>query len=144
MEGQLHKLFKNTVTKKLRSQGYTLYTEPPTSPIERVWWTAYCPDILGILSNPSTTQLTFVECETTPNAARILEKTGKIQQTLTLQKRLLEQHRISLLLVIPPNKLSKINRPAIRKFWDIWIVNRQGKIAYTIPSRKNIKEPPIP
>jgi hypothetical protein len=79
----------------------------------------------------------LAECETTPTRKRIMAKASKIKQTLTLQKQLNERHVICPLLIIPPMKLGRINCSAIRRFWEIWIVNRRGIIAHKIPSKAN-------
>jgi len=137
MEGRLHKLFKVVVKKKLLEENYTVYVEPSKSPLERLWWRSYRPDVLGIISDKSTFKLVLAECETAPNSKRILAKTSKIRQTLTLQKQLNERHIIRPLLIIPPMKFDRINCTAIRRFWEIWIINQRGKITHKIPNKAN-------
>jgi hypothetical protein len=140
MEGKLHKLFKEIVKKQLLEEDYVVYVEPSEPPLERLWWKSYRPDVLGIISDKSTFNLALAECETAPNSKRILAKTSKIRQTLALQKQLNERHVIRPLLIIPPMKLDRINCSAIRRFWEIWIVNQRGEIAHKIPSKgKQVK-----
>ena len=137
METKLHKLFKWVVTKELIKEAYAVYIEPAESPMERLWWGPYRPDVLGVISKNSLFKVALAECETTPTRNRIMAKAAKIKQTLTLQKRLNEKHVICQLLIIPPMNLGRINCFAIRRFWEIWIVNRRGMIVHKIPSKVN-------
>ncbi|MCW4037584.1 MAG: hypothetical protein NWF13_02480 [Candidatus Bathyarchaeota archaeon] len=137
MEEKLHKLFKRVVSKELLKEDYAVYIEPAESPMERLWWGPYRPDVLGIISKKSLFKVALAECETTPTRNRIMAKAAKIKQTLTLQKRLNERHVICPLLIIPPMKLGRINCSPIRSFWEIWIVNRRGMIVHKIPSKAN-------
>jgi hypothetical protein len=137
MEEKLHKLFKRVVTKELLKEDYAVYIEPAESPMERLWWGPYRPDVLGVISTNSLFKVALVECETTPARKRIMAKASKIKQTLTLQKRLNERHVICPLLIIPPMNLGRVNCSPIRSFWEIWIVNRRGMIVHKIPSKAN-------
>jgi hypothetical protein len=62
----------------------------------------------------------------------VLTKIQLIKKNLSLQKQLLENTTIRPLLIIPPNNLQKIICPAIRSFWEIWIINESGKIKHKI------------
>lgn len=135
MEGWFHNLLKQTVSKELKREGYTLYVEPIEPPLERLWWDAYQPDLLGIVSGENHFKLVFVECETNPRRRRILEKTTKIRQTLTLQTKLNERHLIRSILAIPTTTLNRINYPKIRRFWEIWIITHSGEIMHKIPNK---------
>jgi hypothetical protein len=136
MEGRLHQLFKRSVTQELRKEGYIIHTEPWIPPIEQLVWHSYRPDIVDVLANNGILKVTLVECETTPNRTRVLAKTTRIRRTMSLQKRFHEHHEIRLLLTIPPTQLHKINYAKIRRFWEIWIVNRWGTITQRIPRIK--------
>ena len=136
MEGHLHKFLKHTVGQELQNQNYTLHYEPLESPLSRLWWHSYRPDILATLSSNFNLKVVLVECETQPNRKRVLTKTAQIQQSLSLQKRLHENTSILPLLVIPPANLYKIICSAIRRFWEIWIVNRAGEIKHKISRNK--------
>ena len=74
MEGQLHKLLKHTTRKELTCQKYTIYQEPPESPLNRLFWHSYRPDILGVQKMDSNFKVVLVECETKPNQNRVLKK----------------------------------------------------------------------
>ncbi|UCH37545.1 MAG: hypothetical protein JSV76_07720 [Candidatus Bathyarchaeota archaeon] len=140
MESQLHRVLKQAVHVELKREGFTLYVEPTVSPNRRLSWYSYRPDILGISSTKSLFKLTLVECETHPNTIRILNKTLKIQKTLFLQTRLFEQFFFLPLLAIPSLTLDKINQVLIRRFWDIWIINKLGKITHKIPKKPRVKK----
>ena len=133
MEAALHRLYKRVVTKELRNEDYAVYVEPVDSPLERLWWTSYRPDVLGIHSTMSLLTVAVAECETAPTCQRILAKTSKLQRTFVLQPQLHEGHAVRPLVIIPPMTLRRINHAAIRRFWEIWIVNRRGFVIHKIP-----------
>lgn len=137
MEGSFHKFLKNRVANELQKQKYSIYYEPLESPLERLWWDYYRPDILALKNLSLNLKVVLVECETKPNLKRLLEKTAKIHNYLFLQKMLDEKVSIIPLLVIPPFNLSKIISCKVRKFWEIWIINNTGKILDKISRVKN-------
>lgn len=132
IESHLHKLLKNAVAKELHKIDFTLYFESPFSPVRRLWWTSYRPDILGILEDESRLHIILVECETNPMKRRILKKANKIKKAFALQKRLNENHSILPLLAIPPLNLHKINSRKIREFWEIWIINQFNEVIHKL------------
>ena len=73
-EGRLHKLLKNSATKKLLVQNYRLCYEPLESTLSRLSWYSYRPDILGVLLDEDDLRVVLVECETKPDKKRVLEK----------------------------------------------------------------------
>jgi len=133
LEGKLHKLLKQSVTQDLLNQYYEVYHEPPESPLKRLYWRSYRPDILGIYSNNSKLIIVIAECEAKPSFKKTLRKTNQIRYGFSLQKRLNEKHFIFPLLVIPAMNFNKINFLEIRKFWQIWIINNSGKILHKLP-----------
>lgn len=88
MEAALHRLYKRVVATELRNEDYTVYVEPADSPVERLWWASYRPDVLGILSTMSLLAVAVAECETVPTRQRILAKTSQLQRTFVLQPQL--------------------------------------------------------
>ena len=66
MEGRLHKLLKNSAAKELLAQNYRLYYKPLKSPLSRLGWYSYRPDILGVLLGKDDLRVVLVECETKP------------------------------------------------------------------------------
>ena len=136
MEGKLRKSLKQSVTQELLNQYYEVYHETPESPLKRLYWHSYSPDILGIYSNNSKLIIVIAECETKPSFEKTLRKTNQIRYGFSLQKQLNEYHFIFPLLVIPAINFNKINFLEIRKFWQIWIINNSGKILYKLPNIK--------
>lgn len=134
LESQLHLIFKRCVMKELLAEGYLLYAEPLASPVKRISWSAYRPDIFGLQMTQTTFKLVFVECETSPTQTKISKKTEQIKTAFRFQKRLNEFHHLRSLLVIPPLTLRKINSTIIRRFWEIWIINRHSAIIHKIPT----------
>lgn len=133
MEGTFHKLIKQTVAIELEEQNFTTFQEPLESPYNYLWWHSYIPDVLATKKSEDFLKVILVECETHPNKKRIFQKMATIKKNLALQKRLYENTTFLPLLVIPPFNLTKILCSAIRSFWEIWIVNKQGRISYKIP-----------
>ena len=78
MESQLHELFKDVLCEELEKEGYHLYVEPSESPLERLSWSYYRPDVLGVSCKENECKVVLVECETTPKSGRINEKASKI------------------------------------------------------------------
>jgi hypothetical protein len=133
LEGKLHKLHKQTVAQELQDQSYSIHFEPWESPLDLLWWQSYKPDILAIKQYELNRRIILVECETKPNRMRVLVKTRQIKNNLAVQKQLFENTMILPLLVIPPNNLQKVIFSSIRKFWEIWIINKEGQIKHKIP-----------
>ena len=123
---------KEKVGEELENQDYSIYYEPLESPLNQLWWHSYRPDVLGTRSEESKLNIVLVECETKPNRKRIMSKTTQIKKCLSLQRKLNEKSSFLPLLVIPPFNLNKVIHLPIRKFWEIWIVNRSGDIKHKI------------
>jgi hypothetical protein len=135
LEGKLHWVLKETVARELKADGYRVYVEPPESPDERLAWSLYRPDVLGIASADDESRFVVVECETAPSASRVRGKTLKIR-SLTLQKRLNEKHVFRFILIILPGLLTRALYPDTRRLWEIWIVNPAGEVCHRIPQNK--------
>ena len=123
----------------LLAEGYDLYTEPFASPVKRVSWSAYRPDIFGLQLTSNLFKLVFVECETAPTQTKINKKTKQVKIAFRFQKRLNELHQLRSLLVIPPLTFNKVNSTIIRRFWEIWVINRHGTIIHKIPPKPKSK-----
>jgi hypothetical protein len=124
---------KHVAIYELSKDGYRLFVEPSEPPLPRLDWADYRPDVVGIDEAPDGVRIALVECETCPRIARIQEKLAKIA-SLTLQTRLNERHRFRPILVIPPRTLHRILYPGLRRFWELWIVNRRGRYVEKIPA----------
>jgi len=136
VESDLHGLFKEVIYNELEKEGYIIYVEPSESPLERLRWSYYRPDILGVICKETEFRLVLAECETNPKIRRIKGKASKIRRWLNFQKKLNEKHLLRFLLVIPPGMLHKVNCFEIRRLWEIWIVNHRGKIIHKIPNHE--------
>jgi hypothetical protein len=123
---------KHVAIYELSKDGYRLFVEPNEPPLQRLDWADYRPDVVGIDETQDVVRIALVECETRPRIARIQEKLAKIA-SLTLQTRLNEAHRFRPILVIPPRTLHRILYPGLRRFWELWIVNRRGRYVEKIP-----------
>ena len=132
LEGIIHKFMKEKVGEELENQNYSIYYEPLESPLNQLWWHSYRPDVLGTRLKVSKLSIVLVECETKPNRKRIMLKTIQIKKCLSFQRKLHEKSSFLPLLVIPPFNLNKIIYSAIRKFWEIWIINQKGQIRHKI------------
>ena len=135
-ESYLHKLLKQTVAKELKNHQFTTYEEPLESPYNHLWWCSYRPDVLATKNIERLFEVVLVECETKPTKKRILHKMEIIQKNMFFQKRLFENVHFIPLLVIPSFSLAKILCEEVRNFWEIWIVNRLGKIKHKISRTK--------
>jgi hypothetical protein len=131
-ESKIHLLMKNVVSRRLESEGYSLYIEPLDPPLKTLFWDHYRPDIVGIKQNQEELDLAIVECETHPSEYRILDKTRRIKEFFKVQERLGQRTRLRMLLVIPPRTLNRINHRSIRKQWKIWIINSKGRVIHAI------------
>jgi len=135
VETRLHNLLKTVAFSELEKAGYDLFVEPSESPVARLSWSFYRPDILGILSSETEFKLILVECETDPRMGRVRGKGVRIRRYLTFQRRLNETCDTRLLLVVPSGKLRAINALDVRRLWEIWIVNYDGKVVCKIPRK---------
>ena len=124
----------------LSGEGYEIYIEPDITPLDRLHWSRYRPDLLGVARDQTHFFIVLVECETRPSYRNVKRKSSKIRRRLTFQRRLDESHNIRLLLVIPPGNLRRISRGYIRELWEIWIINKNGTIIHKIPKIMSSEE----
>ena len=101
--------------------------------MERIVWSLYRPDLLGLTCDENMLSLVLVECETNPDTRRMMGKTLKIRRSFAVQRRLDERHLFRLLLVIPPGTLHRVSNRRVRRLWEIWIVDETGGVTYKIP-----------
>ena len=148
MPENLHQTLKKAAASELKREGYELFFEPAYSPIKRLHWFAYRPDIMGLKSEDHELKLAFVECETSPRPRKMNDKTYKIRSSLNLQKCLDEGHSFRFLLVIPMGTLSRTLCPDIRGLWEVWTVNNLAEVVTklskserTLPSKKDFPDP---
>jgi len=133
MEQRTHGILKKAAASELGREGYTLFFEPAYSPLSRLEWSNFRPDVMGFASGRDEIEVAFAECETAPRLKRVREKTAKIKSNLSLQKCLNERHCFRFLLVIPCGTLSRVVTSDIRGLWEIWIGNDRAQIVTKIP-----------
>jgi hypothetical protein len=127
-ESQIHLFMKNAVSEALRNDDFMTYMEPDTPPFDSVTWGAYRPDVLGVKHCDSFDAYAFAECETKPRINRIL---AKKTASIIVQSRLLKRTQRRLILAIPSGTL-KILDMQVRRWWEIWIVNKHSGIVSII------------
>jgi len=144
MVENLHGILKRAAASELSREGYELFFEPAYSPLERLHWFAYRPDIMGLMSAGHELRLVFVECETSPRPRKMNDKTWKIKSSLNIQTCLGERHSFRFILVIPAGTLSRVLCPDVRGLWEIWTVNhvaevvtRLSKTEQALPSKRH-------
>jgi hypothetical protein len=122
---------KVSVSDKLAAEGYNMHLEPTYPPLERLTWIYFRPDVFGIIEKESNLRIVFAECETNPSISKIKNKTFQIKQ-IVLQKFLGEIYELRLILAIPYGMFSKVNYSRIRRLWEIWMINKRGRIVYKV------------
>jgi hypothetical protein len=131
MESDFHKLMKDSVASELSYEGYQLHVEPLNPPLDRLTWSYYRPDILGLKDGESKMRVVFAECETNPCISRIKGKNTQVKR-IVLQTFLDENHELRLILAIPCRMFSRVNISQVRRLWEIWIINQKGRIIYKV------------
>lgn len=131
MESSFHRLMKGTVSRELVAEGYHLHLEPLNPPLERLTWSCYRPDVLGLKDGESKLRVALAECETNPGISRMEGKNAKVRR-IVLQPFLDESHELRLILAIPCGMFSRVNHAQIRRLWEIWMINQRGRIIYKV------------
>ena len=121
-ESALHLRMKESVSRELAGEGYSVFFEPPYSPSRFLGWTSYRPDLLGIRAGSGRQEYAFVECETRPSARRLASKNFR---SVDVQTRLNHDLSLRRILVVPRRKLSSVD-PSVRRTWEMWIYDRSG------------------
>lgn len=117
-ESDLHRSMKRAVRVELEMEGYYLVEEPSWPPMQRVSWSAYRPDILGLRRDSAVEEVVIVECETRPSMSRFRAKN---HSSLCLQTSVLYEGRIRRILAIPQGRLDSVDL-RLRDKWEVWIM----------------------
>lgn len=117
MESDLHRLMKETVSRQLAEEGYTVFFEPPSPPSRFLRWEAYRPDLFGIRATGESQEYVLVECETRPSSRRLASKNFL---SLDVQTRLNSDLSLRRILVVPKGGLASLD-PSVRLDWEIWV-----------------------
>ena len=122
MESILHLRMKESVSRELADEGYTLFFEPPYAPSRFLTWASYRPDIFGIRACAEKQEYALVECETRPSSRRLASKNFR---SLDVQTRLNSDLSLRRILVIPRGTLANLDS-SVRRYWEAWIYGGRG------------------
>jgi hypothetical protein len=121
-ESVLHLRMKESVSKELAEEGYSVFFEPPYAPSRFLSWVSYRPDLFGIRASPERQEYALVECETKPSVRRLASKNF---MSLDVQTRLNSELSLRRILVVPRGTLARLD-PSVRRSWETWIYEGSG------------------
>jgi hypothetical protein len=108
---------KDSASRELVGDGYSVYFEPPYAPSRFLSWASYRPDLLGIRGGAVTQEYAFVECETRPSGRRLASKNFR---SVEVQTRLNAKMSVRRILVVPRGTLGSVES-SVRLSWETWI-----------------------
>ncbi len=117
-ESDLHRRLKESVSRELQKEGYSIFEEPIFSPSPSVGWCRYRPDLFGAKTNQEGEDFVLVECETRPSTKKLISKNF---QGVWLQTHISHANHMRRILAIPPGTLRGLDL-RVRREWEIWIV----------------------
>jgi len=118
-ESALHLRMKESVSRELAEEGYSVFFEPPQAPSRFLSWASYRPDLLGIRASAGRQEYALVECETRPSGRRLASKNFK---SVDVQTRLNSDLSLRMILVVPRGTLARLDS-SVRRSWETWIYN---------------------
>lgn len=118
MESELHRTMKRIVRSELELDLYCVVEEPLYPPTQRISWSSYRPDLLGIRAGPLTEEIAIVECETHPSTTRLESKN---YSSLWFEPSILRDGSIRRILAIPRGTLHVLDS-GLRRKWEIWVL----------------------
>jgi hypothetical protein len=121
-ESVLHLSMKESVSRELADEGYSVFFEPPYAPSRFLSWAAYRPDLFAIRASAGRQEYALVECETRPSGRRLASKNFRSVDVQTRLDSVLSLRRI---LVVPRGTLSSLD-PSVRLSWETWIYESGG------------------
>jgi hypothetical protein len=142
-ESFLHRRMKESASRELAGEGYSIFEEPPFAPSRFLAWESYRPDLFGIRASPGRQDYALVECETRPSCRRLAAKNFR---SVDVQTRLNCELSVRRILVVPRGTLARIDS-SVRLTWETWIY--EGKsfqrfpIASEAPPRRVPEQPPL-
>jgi len=116
-ESVLHLNMKESVSRELAEEGYSVFFEPPYAPSRFLSWVSYRPDLFGIRASPGRQEYALVECETRPSGRKLASKNF---MSLDVQTRLNSYLSLRRILVVPRGTLACLD-PSVRLSWETWI-----------------------
>jgi hypothetical protein len=116
-ESILHRRMKESVSRELAGEGYSVFEEPPCAPSRFMSWVSYRPDLFGIRGSAERQEYALVECETRPSGRRLAAKNFR---SVDVQTRLNSELSLRRILVVPRGTLAGVDSSA-RRTWETWI-----------------------
>ena len=116
-ESFLHLRMKESVSRELAHEGYSVFFEPPFAPSRFLSWASYRPDLFGIRASADRQEYAFVECETRPSGRRLDSKNFR---SVDVQTRLNSDLSLRRILVVPRGTLASVDS-SVRRYWETWI-----------------------
>ncbi len=116
-ESILHLRMKESVSRELAGEGYSVFEEPPCAPSRFMSWVSYRPDLFGIRASAERQEYAIVECETRPSSRRLAAKNFR---SVDVQTRLNSELSLRMILVVPRGTLARVDS-SVRRSWETWI-----------------------
>jgi hypothetical protein len=116
-ESILHRRMKESVSRELAGEGYSVFAEPPHAPSRFMSWVSYRPDLFGMRASAERQEYALVECETRPSGRRLAAKN---YSSIDIQTRLNSELSVRRILVVPRGTLASVD-PSVRRSWETWI-----------------------
>jgi hypothetical protein len=116
-ESILHRRMKESVSRELAEEGYSVFQEPPYAPSRFMSWVSYRPDLFGIRATAERQEYAFAECETKPSGRRMAAKNFR---SVDVQTRLNSELSVRRILVVPRGTLAFVDS-SMRRAWETWI-----------------------
>ncbi len=116
-ESVLHRSMKESVSRELAGEGYSVFFEPPYAPSRFLSWESYRPDLFGIRTGAGWQEYVLVECETRPSGRKMASKNFR---SVDVQTRLNSELSLRRILVVPRGTLSCVDS-SMRLSWEAWI-----------------------
>jgi len=108
---------KESVSRELAEEGYSVFFEPPYAPSRFLSWASYRPDLFGIRASAERQEYALVECETRPSGRKLASKNFL---SLDIQTRLNSDLSLRRILVVPRGTLASVDS-SVRRSWETWI-----------------------
>jgi hypothetical protein len=116
-ESFLHRQMKESVSRELAEEGYSVFQEPPYAPSRFMTWASYRPDLFGIRASTERQEYALVECETKPSTRKLAAKNFR---SVDVQTRLNSELSVRRILVVPRGMLAAVDS-SVRRTWEMWI-----------------------
>ena len=116
-ESILHLQMKESASRELAGEGYSVFFEPPFAPSRFLSWESYRPDLFGVRATAERQDYALVECETRPSGRKLASKNFR---SVAVQTRLNSDLSLRRILVVPRGTLAGVDS-SVRLSWETWI-----------------------